>query len=87
MLPVNAGRKIDIKYICESPVGDNSYIMKGGSPESYSARFTWFVFREVEITNWPGELKPEQLRAEAVYTDIETTGKFECSNHAVQYYK
>lgn len=74
------GRKIDIKYICESPVGDNSYIMKGGTPESYSARFTWFVFREVEITNWPGELKPEQLIAEAVYTDIETTGKFECSN-------
>jgi alpha-L-rhamnosidase len=74
------GRKIDIKYICESPVGDNYYIMKGGLPESYSARFTWFVFREVEIINWPGELKPEQLRAEAVYTDIETTGKFECSN-------
>ncbi len=74
------GRKIDIKYICESPVGDNYYIMKGGSPESYSARFTWFVFREVEIINWPGELRPEQLRAEAVYTEIETTGKFECSN-------
>ncbi|MCX6260174.1 MAG: alpha-L-rhamnosidase N-terminal domain-containing protein [Bacteroidia bacterium] len=74
------GRKIDIRYICESPVGDNSYIMKGGPPESYSARFTWFVFREAEITNWPGELKPEQLRAEAVFTDIETTGKFECSN-------
>lgn len=74
------GRKIDIKYICESPVGDNYYIMKGGPQESYSARFTWFVFREVEIKNWPGELKPEQLRAEAVYTDIETTGKFECSN-------
>jgi len=74
------GRRIEIKYICESPVGKNSYIMRGGSPESYSARFTWFVFREVEIMNWPGELKPEQLRAEAVYTDIETTGKFECSN-------
>jgi len=34
----------------------------------------------VEITNWPGELKPEQIRAEAVYSDIETTGRFECSN-------
>ncbi len=75
-----AGRRIDIKYICESPVGDNSYTMKGMESESYAARFTWFVFREVEISNWPGELKPEQLRAEAVYTDIETTGKFECSN-------
>jgi alpha-L-rhamnosidase len=75
-----AGHRIDIKYICESPNGDNSYTMKGGGPESYAARFTWFVFREVEITNWPGELKPEQLKAEAVYTNVETTGKFECSN-------
>jgi alpha-L-rhamnosidase len=75
-----AGRRINIKYICESPVGDNSYTLKGGGLESYAARFTWFVFREVEISNWPGELKPEQLRAEAVYTNIETTGKFESSN-------
>jgi alpha-L-rhamnosidase len=74
------GRRIEIKYLCESPVGDNSYTMKGGGPESYATRFTWYVFREVEITNWPGELKPDQLRAEAVYSDIETTGKFECSN-------
>jgi len=74
------GRKINIKYICESHMGDNSYIMRGGAPESYAARFTWFVFREAEITNWPGELKPEQITAEAVYTDIETTGNFECSN-------
>lgn len=74
------GRKIDINYICESAVGENSYTMKGDGPESYAARFTWFIFREVEITNWPGELNAGQIRAEAVYTDIETTGKFECSN-------
>jgi alpha-L-rhamnosidase len=74
------GRRINIRYICESPVGDNSYTMKGGQPESYAARFTWFVFREVEISNWPGELNRDQLRAEAVYSDIETTGKFDCSN-------
>ena len=75
-----AGRKIDIKYLSESHMGGNSYTMKGSGNESYSARFTWFVFREVEITNWPGELKVEQLSAEAVYTDVETTGRFECSN-------
>jgi alpha-L-rhamnosidase len=74
------GHKIDIKYICESPVGSNSYTLKGGEPESYAARFTWFVFREVEISNWPGELKSEQLVAEAVYSDVETTGSFETSN-------
>ncbi len=75
-----AGRKIDIKYICESPVGANSYTLKGGGQESYAARFTWFVFREVEISNWPGELKPENLIAEAVYSDVKTAGKFESSN-------
>ncbi len=75
-----AGRKISVKFICESPVGDNSYTLKGGAPESYAARFTWFVFREVEISNWPGELKPEQLRAESVRTNVENTGKFESSD-------
>ncbi len=75
-----SGHRVEIKYISESPVGDNSYTMKGGGPESYATRFTWYVFREVEITNWPGDLKAEQIRAEAVYSDIETTGRFECSN-------
>ena len=74
------GRKIGIKYICESYMGSNSYTLKGGGPESYAARFTWFVFRAVEISNWPGELKPENLLAQAVYSDVKTTGKFETSN-------
>lgn len=75
-----AGRRIGIRYICESPVGDNSYTLKGGGPESYAARFTWFVFREVELSNWPGVPTPEQLTAEAVYSDVKTTGSFFCSN-------
>ena len=75
-----AGRKIEIRYISESPNGSNSYTTKGGGQESYAARFTWFVFREAEIINWPGELGEDNLRAEAVYTEIETTGHFECSN-------
>jgi len=74
------GQKIDIKYLSESYMGTNSYTLKGGGPESYSARFTWFVFREVEISNWPGTLKPENLLAEAVYSDVKTTSKFETSN-------
>ncbi len=75
-----AGRKIEIRYISESPNGSNIYTTKGGAQESYAARFTWFVFREVEIVNWPGELREDNLRAEAIYTEIEKTGHFECSN-------
>jgi alpha-L-rhamnosidase len=75
-----AGRKIEIKYLHKTPSGENSYTLKGEGEETYAARFNWFVFREIELVNWPGELNPGQLVAEAVYTNIETTGKFECSN-------
>jgi len=75
-----AGQKIQIKYLANMYSGDNSYICKGGTPESYAARFNWFVFSAVEITNWPGELKIENLRAEAVNTNVEESATFETSN-------
>ena len=76
----NAGRVIDFDYLCESASGDNTYTLKGGEDESYAARFTWFVFRQVVVNNWPGNLSADQITAEAVYTDVETTGEFETSN-------
>lgn len=75
-----SGNKIDIKYLCNQYSGDNTYTCKGGGPESYAARFNWFVFSAVEITNWPGELKAENLTAEAVNTPVEKTATFETSN-------
>lgn len=75
-----AGHKITIKYLSNTYSGDNSYTFRGGAPESYASRFNWFVFSAVEISNWPGELKPEHLTAEAVNTDIEESAVFETSN-------
>ena len=75
-----AGQKIQIKYLCNTYSGDNSYTCKGGAPESYAARFNWFVFSAVEITNWPGKLKAENLSAEAVNTYVEESATFETSN-------
>ncbi len=60
--------------------GENSYTFRGEGPEDYAPRFNWFVFSSVEITNWPGELMPEHLTAEAVNTYIEPTAHFETSN-------
>ncbi len=76
----NAGQVIDFDYLCESASGDNTYTLKGGGDESYAARFTWFVFRQVVVNNWPGDLSADQITAEAVYTDVETTAEFETSN-------
>ena len=60
--------------------GDYKYICKGGGNESYAPRFSWYTFRKVIVKGWQGELRPGNLRAEVVYTDIRTTGKFDCSN-------
>jgi alpha-L-rhamnosidase len=76
----DSGRVIDFDYICESPVGENTYTLKGGETETYAAHFTWFVFRVVVVSNWPGNLSADQITAEAVYSDVEITGKFESSN-------
>jgi alpha-L-rhamnosidase len=77
------GHKIEIKYLSNQYSGDNSYIFRGDGPESYAARFNWFVFSAVEIINWPGKLKPEHLTAEAVNTWIEESAHFETSNQTL----
>lgn len=74
------GHRIEIKFNGNQYSGDNSYIFSGNGPASYAPRFNWFVFSGVEITNWPGELKPEYLTAEAVNTFIEPSAIFETSN-------
>jgi len=75
-----AGQKIEINYLCNTFSGNNSYIFKGNGPESYAARFNWFIFSGVEISNWPGELKADQLTAEVVHTYVEESSVFETSN-------
>lgn len=75
-----AGHKIEIKYLGNLYSGDNSYIFNGKGQTDYAARFNWFVFREVEIVNWPGVLHPEQITAEVVNTKVEESAIFETSN-------
>ncbi len=75
-----AGHRIEIKYLSNSFSGDNSYIFSGKKARDYAARFNWFVFREVEVLNWPGDLHPEQITAEAVHTFIAESAVFETSN-------
>ena len=74
------GHKIEIRYLSNLWSGDNSYIFKGSGNENYAARFNWFIFRQVEILNWPGELKPEQVTAEVVYTQVDESAVFETSD-------
>ena len=81
-LALSRGQKIDIKYVNESFNGSNSYIAKGEGKESYHARFTWFVFSQVEIRGVEN-LSTKQIEAQAVSSDVASVAEFHSSNETL----
>jgi alpha-L-rhamnosidase len=61
----------------------NIYILKGGGEEFFEPHFTFQGFRYIKIEGFPGEIKPENFTAVALYSDMKPTGTFECSNPLV----
>lgn len=54
-----------------------------GSKEVVWPHFTYFGFRYVRVTGWNEELNPKDFTAKAVYSDLDRTGYFECSNDKI----
>ncbi|HTJ10479.1 MAG TPA: family 78 glycoside hydrolase catalytic domain [Dinghuibacter sp.] len=59
---------------------EDIYVLKGGQTETFEPHFTWQGFRYVRVEGFPGDLKPENLEATALYSDMPKTGSFTCSN-------
>lgn len=78
-LDLPEGQKVEVKYLGESGNGGNSYIARGSGNESYHARFTWFVFSEVEI-HGVDNLTAKQVEAHLVGSDVKKSGEFSTSN-------
>jgi alpha-L-rhamnosidase len=57
-----------------------TYILKGGSTETFEPHFTFYGFRYIKIENYPGEINPDNFTAVALYSDIKPTGTFTSSN-------
>ncbi len=74
------GDTLNVKYICECPLGVQQYIFKGANKESYAPRFTWYAFRKAIISGI-SYLSPDMITAEAVNTDVKVTSDFETSNN------
>ncbi|MBV9961430.1 MAG: family 78 glycoside hydrolase catalytic domain [Parafilimonas sp.] len=55
------------------------YILNGNE-QTLEPAFTFFGFRYIKIEGYPGEIKPEDFIAVALYSDMEPTGTFSCSN-------
>ena len=58
----------------------NVFILKGNRNEFFEPHFTFQGFRYIKVEGYPGELKPENFSAVSLYSDMEPTGSFECSN-------
>jgi alpha-L-rhamnosidase len=56
------------------------YTLKGSGVETWEPRFTFHGFRYAEVSGWPGELRPEDILAVVVHSDMERSGWFECSD-------
>ncbi len=59
------------------------YILKGGEEEIFEPHFTWHGFQFIKIEGYPGDLKPENFTAVALYSDMPQTGIFQSSNALV----
>lgn len=58
----------------------NNYILSGEGEETFEPHFTWQGFRYVKVEGYPGELKPENISAVALYSDMKPTGTFTSSH-------
>ena len=54
--------------------------VSGGCRETVRAHFTFFGFRYVRVTGWPGEIKKEDFMGRVVYSDLDTSIRFSSGN-------
>jgi alpha-L-rhamnosidase len=60
----------------------DTYILKSGE-ETLQPHFTWHGFRYAKVTGWKGDLKAVDFKAVSIYSDLEKTGSFACSDSMI----
>lgn len=56
------------------------YTCRGGGEEEYHPHFTFMGFRYVQVLAYPGKIREEDFTAYVLYSHMEQTGTFECSD-------
>jgi alpha-L-rhamnosidase len=52
------------------------YILRGEGEELFEPHFTFFGFRYIKLDGYPGEIKPENFTAVALYSDMQPSWQF-----------
>jgi len=60
-----------------------SYTLRGGGPETFEPRFTFFGFRYVAVNGFPGELTADALTGVVVHSELAQASEFETSKPLV----
>ncbi|WP_433675587.1 family 78 glycoside hydrolase catalytic domain [Microbacterium gorillae] len=60
------------------------YTLAGDGVEEWEPEFTFHGFRYAEVSGWPGELRPNDVTAVVVHSDMERTGWFHTSHPLLQ---
>lgn len=60
-----------------------TYTLSGNGTDLFEPHFTFFGFRYVKVDGLQGAVNPADFTAYALYSDMEQTGSFECSNPLV----
>jgi len=59
------------------------YILKGDYEEIFEPHFTYQGFRYVKVEEYPGKVDINNFEGIVIYSGMETTGEFECSDDLV----
>lgn len=59
---------------------EDVFTASGGGMESWNPRFTFHMFRYVEITGWPGTIGAGDIEGLVMNADVATAGNFESSS-------
>jgi len=58
----------------------DTYILQGKGEEFFEPHFTFHGFRYLRVQGFPGEIKPENITAVTLYSNMHPSGHFTCSN-------
>jgi alpha-L-rhamnosidase len=56
------------------------YVARGEAVEVFEPRFTFHGFRYVEVSNYPGELRSDDVLGRVLHNDTPWVGEFRCSD-------
>ena len=61
----------------------NTFLLKGGTEETFEPHFTFQGFRYVMVSGYPGELSADKIRGMVIHSDMKPSGTFTCSDSLI----